>query len=178
MRSPPSRTPSLHRVIPFKNSLCSSFPRSFFPKIFWFVKQLSTVILFWVRVPVLSEHTTLTAPSVSTEGSFLTIVCTFTILVTLRARQMVTTAGSPSGTAATARDMAVISISIRFRFWSSAIIKRAAHKSRDRRLNIFPSSPSLFCKGVSSSWLSLIRDAIFPISVSIPVAVTIPSPLP
>ena len=178
MRSPPSSTPSLHRVIPFKNSLCSSFPRSFFPSSFWLVKQLSTVILFWVRVPVLSEQTTLTAPSVSTEGSFLTMVCTFTILVTLNARQIVTTAGSPSGTAATARDMAVISISIRFLFCTSAMTKRAAQRSRDRMLSSFPSSPSLFCSGVSSSWLSLMREAIFPISVSIPVAVTIPSPRP
>ena len=102
--------------MPFKNSRYSSRASSFFPTIFWLVKQVSTVILFWVSVPVLSEHTTLTAPRVSTEGSFLTMVCTFTILVTLRARQMVTTAGSPSGTAATARDIAVMSISIIFLF--------------------------------------------------------------
>ena len=75
-----------------------------------------TVITFLVRVPVLSVHTTLTAPSVSTDGSFLTIVPALTILVTLKASTMVTTAGSPSGTAATASDMAVISISITSRF--------------------------------------------------------------
>ena len=120
----------------------------------------------------------LTAPRVSTEGSFLTMVCTLTMRVTLSARQMVTTAGSPSGTAATARDMAVSSISKILRRCRMAMPNRAAQRSRDKMLSTFPKSPRRFCSGVCSSFPSLIREAILPISVSMPVAVTIPSPLP
>ena len=72
--------------------------------------------MFCVKVPVLSEQTTLTEPRVSTLGSRLTIVFTFTIREMLSASTRVTTAGSPSGTAATAREIAVISISITSRF--------------------------------------------------------------
>ena len=106
------------------------------------------------------------------------MVFTFTMRVTLRARQMVTTAGSPSGTAATAREMAVISISATFRRWNTAMPNRAAQSSRLRRLSTFPNSPSLFCSGVISSLLSVIMVAICPSSVSMPVAVTSPCPLP
>ena len=106
------------------------------------------------------------------------MVFTFTMRVTLRARQMVTTAGSPSGTAATAREMAVISISGTLRFWSTAMAKRAAQSSRDNRLSTFPSSPRRFWSGVISSLLSVIMVAICPSSVSMPVAVTRPCPLP
>ena len=106
------------------------------------------------------------------------MVFTFTMRVTLKARQMVTTAGSPSGTAATAREMAVISISGTLRLWSTAMAKRAAQSKRDRRLNTLPSSPRRFWSGVISSLLSAIIPAIWPSSVSMPVAVTSPWPLP
>ena len=106
------------------------------------------------------------------------MVFTLTIFVTLRARQIVTTAGSPSGTAATAREIAVISISGTLRCWNTAMANRAAHSSRDKRLRTFPNSPSRFCSGVISSPDSVIILAICPSSVSIPVAVTMPWPLP
>ena len=38
---------------------------------------MTTVILFWVRVPVLSEQMMLTDPSVSTAGNFLIIAGTY-----------------------------------------------------------------------------------------------------
>ena len=59
-------------------------------------------------MPVLSEHTTLTAPNVSTDGNLRTMVLAFTILCTPKAKTMVTTAGKPSGTAATANEIANI----------------------------------------------------------------------
>ncbi len=102
------------------------------------------------------------------------MVLTLTIRVTLSARQMVTTAGRPSGTAATARDMAVISISGTFLCCSTAMANRAAHRSRLKKLRIFPSSPRRFCSGVDSSPASVIMAAIRPSSVSMPVAVTTP----
>ncbi len=61
------------------------------------------VISFFVRVPVLSEQITLTQPSVSTVGSFLTIDFRLAILITPSANVTVTTMGSPSGIAATAK---------------------------------------------------------------------------
>ena len=131
-----------------------------------------------VSVPVLSEQTTLTAPRVSTDGSRRTMVWTRAIRDTDRASTMVTTAGSPSGTAATAREMAVMSISPTSRFCQTARPKRAAQRATARMLRAPPRSPSRFCKGVASMGASRIRRAILPISVSMPVAVTMPSPLP
>ena len=74
----------------------------------------TTVILFCVSVPVLSEQIIFTAPNVSTAGSFLTMAFILDILVTPIERTMATIATSPSGIAATARLIAVISISIQF----------------------------------------------------------------
>ena len=44
-----------------------------------FTKNFFTVILFSVRVPVLSEHIMLTEPKVSTAESFFTIAFSFII---------------------------------------------------------------------------------------------------
>ena len=61
-----------------------------------------------VKVPVLSVHITVALPKVSTTGNFLTI--TFFLAMTLMpiANAMVTTAGSPSGIAATAKDTDIL----------------------------------------------------------------------
>jgi hypothetical protein len=58
-----------------------------------------------VSVPVLSVTITVTLPSVSTEGRWRTRTCRAAMRCTPTARAMVTTAGSPSGTAATASAM-------------------------------------------------------------------------
>ena len=71
----------------------------------------TTVILFCVKVPVLSEHITLTEPKVSTAGSLLTIALFLDILVTPVERTIATIATRPSGIAATANETAVINIS-------------------------------------------------------------------
>lgn len=55
-------------------------------------------------IPVLSEQITLTLPSASTLGSFLTIALRLDILKTPRASVTVVTIGRPSGMAATASD--------------------------------------------------------------------------
>ena len=115
IRCPPCNEASLHKSIPLNSSgrmRCSPLPPvPVTSSIISYHQHFSTVSRFWVSVPVLSEQTTLTAPSVSTEGSLRMIVCTLTILVTDKARQIVTTAGSPSGTAATASEIATRSIS-------------------------------------------------------------------
>ena len=62
-----------------------------------------TVISFMVRVPVLSEHTTVIAPSVSTVGSLRIIARLRAIACTPSDKIIEIIAGRPSGTAATAR---------------------------------------------------------------------------
>mmetsp|Transcript_8965 Transcript_8965/g.22500 ORF Transcript_8965/g.22500 Transcript_8965/m.22500 type:complete len:338 (-) Transcript_8965:994-2007(-) len=65
-------------------------------------------IMLVVSVPVLSEQMTLVHPRVSTDGSERTMAFCFAILRVPSARHVVTTAGSPSGMAATARATAIL----------------------------------------------------------------------
>eukprot|EP00951_Prasinocladus_malaysianus_P000075 scaffold561_cov44-Prasinocladus_malaysianus.AAC.1 len=58
--------------------------------------------------PVLSEQMTVVQPRVSTLGRDRTMACCLAILRVPRARQVVTTAGRPSGMAATARATATL----------------------------------------------------------------------
>ncbi len=71
-----------------------------------------TVISFCVNVPVLSEQITVAEPSVSTEDSLRMSACRLTISRMPSAREIVTTAGSPSGTAAIARLIAIMNTSV------------------------------------------------------------------
>ena len=72
------------------------------------VQPCTTVISFCVSVPVLSEQITVAQPSVSTAGSLRMSAWCLIMRCMPRARQIVTTAGSPSGTAAIARLTAVM----------------------------------------------------------------------
>ncbi len=63
-----------------------------------FAATSTTVISFFVNVPVLSEQITVIEPNVSTEGSPLMIAFSFAISCTPTDRIMVKTAGNPSGT--------------------------------------------------------------------------------
>mmetsp|Transcript_13912 Transcript_13912/g.22987 ORF Transcript_13912/g.22987 Transcript_13912/m.22987 type:complete len:271 (+) Transcript_13912:767-1579(+) len=69
---------------------------------------LLTDIWFVVRVPVLSEQMMEVHPRVSTEGRDLTMALRRAILTVPSAKQVVTTAGRPSGIAATARATAIL----------------------------------------------------------------------
>jgi hypothetical protein len=69
------------------------------------VRSACTVISLRVNVPVLSDATTVVLPRVSTAGRWRTIACLLAIRCTPIASAIVTTAGRPSGTAATARLM-------------------------------------------------------------------------
>merc|ERR1719211_30850 len=69
---------------------------------------LQTDIMLVVRVPVLSEQMTEVQPRVSTEGKDLTIAFFLAIRLVPRAKQVVMTAGKPSGMAATAKATAIL----------------------------------------------------------------------
>lgn len=61
-----------------------------------------------VSVPVLSEHITEVQPRVSTEGNDLTMAFFLAIRRVPKAKQVVMTAGKPSGMAATAKATAIL----------------------------------------------------------------------
>ena len=113
--------------------------------LFLFAPTISTTfILFCVRVPVLSDAITVLLPSVSTAGSFLIILFFFAILVMPIDSMIVTTAGNPSGIAATASPTDVIKISIVGIFLSKPITNTSEQIIRAVIPNLFPTSPSLF----------------------------------
>ena len=123
----------LHIVASSKTNLLS----------FSFPKHLTSFnsILFFVRVPVLSEQITLLHPKVSTAGNFLIIAFFLAILVTPIDSMIVTTAGNPSGIAATASPTDVINISIGSIFFIIPITKIAKHIPKATKPNFFPTSP-------------------------------------
>ena len=93
----------------------------------------------------------------------------FSILPTASARQIVTIAGSPSGTAATASEIPVIIISNRF---SPLIIPQSittAHIPIHAIEIILPKCESFFCSGVGSSSIAFNIPAISPICVFCPI---------
>ena len=129
-------------------------------------------------VPVLSVQIISVLPSVSTLDIFLTIAFFLAKMFIPTDKMTVMTAGKPSGMAATASDIARRSASvIRISFIIQTI------NMRKITIEIIIVSTLLiplifFCRGVSSTLVLSKLPAILPISASIPVAVTIYSPLP
>ena len=137
-----------------------------------------TVILFCVKVPVLSEHITLLLPSVSTAGSLRIMLFFLAILVTPIESIIVTIAGRPSGIAATASPTDVINISTIGIFLNIPITNINTQITMHAIASIFPTSFNFFCIGVSGDSSSIIIPAIFPTLVFIPVSTTTASPCP
>ena len=132
-----------------------------------------------VRVPVLSEQTTVIAPRVSTVGSLRIIARLRAIACTPRERIMEIIAGRPSGTEATARLIREsssspigISRNTRLKTNSAAIIARMMAKIALPSLSICTSS------GVRCFSMPAIIWLMWPSSVSWPVAMTTPTPPP
>ena len=147
-------------------------------------ERSTTVILFCVSVPVLSEQIICVQPSVSTAVSLRITALRFDILVTPIESTIVTTAASPSGTAATARLTATINVLSNALNVTLGTMRRIStantttHTPSTSTLKILLSWFSFFCRGVSSSFAAASAPAIFPISVSMPTAVTTATPRP
>ena len=138
----------------------------------WLMYTRSTSIRFWVRVPVLSEQMTETQPRLSTAFRSFMTACSAAIFWVPMACTMVTMELSASGMAATARATANMRASstgsLRYRLMANtnaqtAVIPNARWPENRSRL---------IWSGVFFSPVSLSREAILPISVAIPVAVT------
>ena len=146
-------------------------------------KKSTTVILFWVRVPVLSEQMIWAQPRVSTAVRRRMMAFRFDMLVTPMERTTVTTAARPSGMAATARETAIMKESrARARskrparmIWTAKTTTQIASTIQVRMRE---SWLSFLCKGVWPSWACSSASAILPISVCMPVAVTTARPRP
>lgn len=132
-------------------------------------RRLSATLVRQLRprmnAPVLSEQITETLPRVSTLGSFLTIAFCFAMRRTPRARVTVTTMGSPSGIAATARDTVqklvsagsnllssntppIVNISSQLRFWMTPIRQITPITPNEIAESFFASSSIDSCSGV------------------------------
>jgi hypothetical protein len=138
-----------------------------------------TVILFCVRVPVLSEQMTVTEPRVSTAGSLRMSALRLTMRWAPMASEKVWTAGSPSGTIATAMAMAMISTSAQvLPSMRRPVRATTAATARAMMASVLPSRSSFFCSGVCSCTTLWIMVAILPSSVRMPVSTTRASPRP
>ena len=140
---------------------------------------MRAVISLRVSVPVLSEQITVTDPSASTAGSLRVIALRRAICCTPSASVTVTTAGRPSGMAATANPIAAEISSSMVNWWMSLpMISIAAAIARISTDSWRPNCPSLRVSGVSMPSTSEIIVWMRPISVAVPVAVATPTPVP
>ncbi len=143
------------------------------------VRTSRTVISFWVSVPVLSEQIVDTEPSVSTAAILRVIARRWAICCTPSASVMVTSAGRPSGIAATAKPMVAEMSSRPPRPWTSqptSIMKTPM--PRMSQASVMPNLPRVRASGVWSDSASLIMVWMRPISVFTPVPVTTAVPVP
>ena len=118
-------------------------------------------------------------PRVSTECNFFTIAFRLDIRVTPIARHTVTTAGNPSGIAATAKatpaNKALSQGSLTHNQYSR---KTTPQINSITKPSHFPKSSKFFCSGVNFTSASDIIVAILPTSVCIPVSVITTFPRP
>lgn len=138
----------------------------------------SMVILFWVRVPVLSEQMQFVEPRVSTDSRFLTRTFFFESLTAATDSEIVIVARRPSGTLATMIPIA------NTRFWMKVYLTRnPARKKRTPStsamiviilMNLFNS----LLRGVNPASAVSAMPAICPMMVLSPMLKTIPFPCP
>ena len=133
---------------------------------------------FWVSVPVLSEATTVVLPSVSTAGRCRMIAWRRAIRWTPMASAIVTTAGSPSGTAATARLMPARAASENGKPRTAAASASRTAATPIASVIARPTRSSSRVSGVSSTSTCSSSEEMRPSSVEEPVATATPCPVP
>ena len=137
------------------------------------------VIWFWVSVPLLSVQTIETVPSVSKIASFLTSTPRCARRCAAIARDRVTVAGNPSGTAATRMPRASRNASNLTRPTSKIpTTKTIPAMPRATREMIRLICANSRCTRLGPSWTAWVRRAIRPNWVSMPVAQIIARPVP
>ncbi len=143
----------------------------------------TTVMRFWVRVPVLSEQMIWAQPKVSTAVRRRMMARRRLMLVTPMDSTMVTTATRPSGMAATARDTATMKVfsttsPLRLPVRMRPTAKMTTQMASTSLVRMRESWASFSCSGVWPSLVWVSAWAILPISVSMPVPVTTKLPRP
>ena len=133
--------------------------------------QESTVMRFSVSVPVLSAQMTVTAPRLSTADRRRTSVPRRSIRWVPSASVVVATAGRPSGTAATASEIALRAISSRGTPRRTPRPRAAAQAPSERPTRRRPVRSSCCSSGVGGEPVSATRARTRPISVWRPVPV-------
>ena len=133
---------------------------------------------FCVSVPVLSEQMMEALPSVSTAGRRRMMAFFFAMRCMPMESTTVTMAGRPSGMAETASDTLVMKISNTGILLSRPMTKITAQAARATMPNSLPMRASLCCSGVCVSSAPSSSPAMRPISVSMPVPVTMARPRP
>ena len=175
VRVPPMDWELLHKVASSKANWAAGLSRGCSP---WGPAKATTVILFWVRVPVLSEQITWVLPKVSTAGRWRTMARFWAMRLMPMASTMVTTAVRPSGMAATPRLMAIMNISRGSMRWNSPSRKITPQMSTTPAPSTLPVCLSFCCRGVWGAFSFCSIRAIFPMAVSMPVATATPTPAP
>ena len=167
------------------------FSSRFFEKLTSFFPQplkkhsLSTVILFSVKVPVLSVHITLTAPAVSVAVSFLIRTFLFDNLFIFMASETATIVLNPSGTTATisitddkkASERTSNEKDFKIRDFTTVNIKVKIPNTAPTAVTVFPIRESLSNKGLLPPDTAS-SEAILPICAFFPTASTTYLPLP
>ena len=144
-----------------------------------YTHSLLTVILFMVRVPVLSEHITEVEPRVSTACICRTRAFFAAIFFAPCASVKVTIKASVSGTAATARVTEIIIMCMASCLYTKKPTTNIIIAEIMARPEIiFPTLSRRTCKVVFCCLVSVKKRAILPISVSMPVPTTIAAALP
>ena len=131
-----------------------------------------------VSVPVLSVQITVAQPRVSTAGNRRTSTFRAAMRCTPTASAIVTTAGSPSGTAATASETAAINTCMSGHPRSSPATATTATMPPQIYSKVWLTFASRRCSGVTDSSAVASRWAILPSSVCMPVATTSANPAP
>ena len=131
-----------------------------------------------VSVLVLSVQTTVVEPSVSTAGSLRTSACRLAMRRIPTASAIVATAGSASGTAATASAMPVSTTRPNGAPWIAPNVATTAATTRVSQTRRWPSASSRRSSGVRSSGIDPTSVPMRPTSVAAPVATTTARPVP